>query len=107
MKIDLLSATATRSDALLSRETQVLSRGHTANSVSMPLATSPSLYADDHLALFQDAEVDGLLDTPLQATIDILLPVGFTEVGLLLGKKEWIDTAVQVRILPSVSTGLD
>lgn len=73
----------------------------------MPLTTSPSLDADDHFALLQDAEVDSLLNTPLQATVDILLPVGFIEVGLLLREEEWINTAVQVRILKIVSSDLD
>jgi hypothetical protein len=71
----------------------------------MPLTASPPLDADDHFTLFQDAEIDGLLDTPLQATVDILLPVSFVEIGLLLGEEEWIDTAVQMRILTNVSTG--
>lgn len=68
--------------------------GHTADSVGMPLATSPPLDTDDHFAFFENVEVNGLLDTPLEAAIDILLPVGFIKVGLLLGEEKRVDTAV-------------
>jgi len=105
MTIDPLTATATQLcesssqyslDILLSGKTQVLSRGHAADSISMTLATSPPLDANDHFALSQDTKVDGLLDTPLEATVDILLPVSFFEIGLLPGEEERVDTAVQV-----------
>ena len=52
----------------------------------MTLSTTPSLNADDHVAFIQNAEVDGLLDTPFQTTVDVLLPIGFVEVGLFAGE---------------------
>lgn len=41
----------------------------------MTHAALPSLDDDDALALGEDAELEGLGDTPLDAAIDVLLPV--------------------------------
>ena len=50
----------------------------------MSHAASPSLHTDHWLALVQDTEFDALLDTPLQAVVDIFLPIGLVEVRLFL-----------------------
>lgn len=81
---------------LLSRKAQILPRRYTANRVGVAFTTAPSLDTDDHVTLFQYAEVNGGLDAPLQTAINILLPVGFTEVGLLLGEEERIHPAIQM-----------
>jgi len=62
-------------------------------------ASSPSLYTDYRLALTENAEVDGVLDTPLDTLVNIFLPWVLLEVGLLLGEVEGVDATVEVRIL--------
>lgn len=68
----------------------------------MPLATAPALNADDVIAPAQDAEFNGFADPPLEAAIDILLPIILAEVGLLLWEDEGIDTTIQMGILASM-----
>ena len=55
---------------------------------------SPSLHTDHWLALIQNPEFDALLDTPLEAVVDIFLPVGLVEVGLFVGEQEWVDAPI-------------
>jgi len=63
---------------------------------------SPALYTDNRLALTENAEVDGVLDTPLNTLVNIFLPWVRLEVGLLFGKVEGVDAAVEVGILGNV-----
>jgi len=65
----------------------------------MAFATAPALDADDVVAFVQNAELDGLGDTPLEAAVDIFLPVGLLPVRLLLGEEEGVDAAVEVGVL--------
>lgn len=72
----------------------------------MPLATAPALDTDHVVAPAQDAKLDGFANPPLEAAIDILLPIILAEVGLLLWEDEGIDTAIQVGILSSMLVSL-
>lgn len=72
----------------------------------MPLATAPALDADDIVAPAQNAEPDGFADPPLEAGIDILLPIIPTKFGLLLWEDEGIDTTIQMGILSSILVSL-
>lgn len=64
----------------------------------MAHTTAPSLNTDDASTLLDDTKLDTVVDTPLQTTVDILLPNLDVEVGLGLREVEGIDTTVQVRI---------
>lgn len=65
----------------------------------MAHTAAPALNADDVVALVYDAELETVRDTPLETTVDILLPDLDIEVGLVLGEEEGPDTSVQVRVL--------
>ncbi len=60
----------------------------------MALSTTPALNANNVVALVKYPKLDGLGDSPLQAAVDIHLPVLFIEVRLLFGEEEGIDAAV-------------
>jgi hypothetical protein len=62
-------------------------------------ASSPALHADDWRTLLENTELDGVHDSPLQATINVLLPWLGLEVGLVFREVEWIYAAVQVGVL--------
>lgn len=66
----------------------------------MTLPATPSLNTDDIVPFGQDTELDGLGDSPLETSVDVLLPIVFVEIGLGLLKKEWVDATIQMRILP-------
>jgi hypothetical protein len=78
---------------------QILLSGHNSKSVRMSHSTSPALHADNWIALVQYAEFDRIHDTPGQAAIHIYLPGDLVKVWLCFCKVEWIDAAVQVRVL--------
>ena len=40
----------------------------------MTHTTSPALDGDDRVALGEDTKLDGVVDTPLETLVDILLP---------------------------------
>ena len=84
--------------ALTSRikQTQVFRRRYHANRVRVTLPTAPALHTNHQIILLQNAKIDGVLDAPLEAAINILLPVCFVEVGLLLRVEEGVDTSVKV-----------
>lgn len=65
----------------------------------MAHAATPALNANDGVALVDDAELETVVDSPLEAAVDVLLPDLDIEVGLLLGEEEGPDAAVQVRVL--------
>lgn len=48
--------------------------GNDAEGVGVTHAASPALDGDDGVALGKDTEVDGILDTPSETLVDILLP---------------------------------
>lgn len=85
---------------LLSRKTQIRFGGDDTEGIGMTLPATPSLNTDDVVAIGQDTELDGLGDSPFETSVDVLLPIVFVEIGLGLLKKEWVDTTIQVRILP-------
>ena len=60
----------------------------------MALSTTPSLNANDVIALSKDAKLNGLSDTPFEAAVDVYLPVLLIEVGLLLREEEGVDAAI-------------
>ena len=65
----------------------------------MAHSAPPALHADDGVALAEHTELDGVHDAPLETAVDVLLPWGLLEVGLLLGEVEGVYTAVQVGVL--------
>jgi hypothetical protein len=60
--------------------------------------TLPALDNDNGLPLAQNAQAHGLLDTPGDSSVDILLPVDLGEIWLGLVEQEWVDTTVQVSV---------
>jgi len=77
-----ISFTSTR--LVVSLVAEVWLGSHHADSVGVTHTTPPSLHAHNLVALSENAEIDGVLDTPLEATVDVLLPWRRLEVGLLL-----------------------
>lgn len=69
-----------------------------ADGVGVAHTTSPALHTDDGIALGQYAELHGVANAPLETLVNILLPWGVLEVGLLDVVVEWPDTTVQVRV---------
>lgn len=65
----------------------------------MALSAAPALHTDDVVALVDDAELETVVNTPLEAAVNVLLPNLNVEVGLGLGECEWPDATVQVRVL--------
>jgi hypothetical protein len=82
----------------LIRQSEILLSRNNADCVGVALTTAPALNTDDGLALLENTQLDGLADTPLETTVDILLPVGATEVRLGLREMEGIHATVQVRV---------
>lgn len=66
----------------------------------MTRSPAPSLHTHDIVALAQDAELDGLGDPPLQATVDVLLPIVPVEIRLGLLEEERVHATVEMGILP-------
>ncbi len=64
----------------------------------MSLAAAPALDTDNAVAFGEHAKLDGLADTPLQAFVDVFLPISVGEVRFRFGEHEWIDTAVKMSI---------
>lgn len=76
-----------------------------AEGVGVTHTALPALNNDNGLALVENVEGNGVAETPLDATINILLPVDLAKVGLGLGEKEGVDTTVKMgeprsRIVP-------
>lgn len=65
----------------------------------MTLPSTPALDADNWIAVVKDAELDGIHNSPLETEIYVLLPWDLIKVWFILRIDEWIDTAVQMRIL--------
>lgn len=65
----------------------------------MAHTAAPALDTDDVVTLVDDTELETVVDTPLEAAVDVLLPDLDVEVGLLLGEGEGPDATVQVRVL--------
>ena len=65
----------------------------------MAHTTPPALHADDGITLVENTELDRVHDAPLETAVNILLPWGLLEVGLLLGEEEGVDATVQVGVL--------
>lgn len=61
--------------------------------------TSPSLNADDGVALADDFELESVAETPLESAVDVFLPDLDVEVGFLLREVEGVDAAVEVGVL--------
>jgi hypothetical protein len=79
-------------------KTQVLLGRDDPQRVGMAHTTPPALHTDHGIALGQHTQLDGVGDAPLEAGIDILLPRGGLEVGLLLRVVEGVHATVEVRI---------
>ena len=65
----------------------------------MSHATAPTLHTDYSIPMIEDAELDGVHDTPLESVINILLPWHFIEIWLLFREDEGVDATIQVRVL--------
>ena len=66
--------------------------------VSMASTASPALDSNNSLALGEKIERHGVLHTPLETLVDILLPDDLVEVGLGLRVVEGVDAAVEVGV---------
>lgn len=73
----------------------------------MAHTATPSLNTDNGIALVDDAELETVVNGPLQTTVNILLPDLDIEVRLLLAEVERPDTAVQVRVLESTVVSVE
>jgi hypothetical protein len=67
------------------------------------LAATPALNANHSITCFENVELDGIQNTPLETLVNILLPWDFPKVWLLLREDEWVDTAIKMRVLDIVS----
>jgi hypothetical protein len=92
--------------ARLLSQTKVLLSGDHTDGVGVAHTAAPALHADNGVTLVDDAELETVVDTPLEATVNVLLPDLDVEVRLGLGEEEWPDTAVQVRVLDRKSVKL-
>lgn len=66
--------------------------------VGVAHAALPALDDNHCVVVGEDVELQRLGDTPLDTSIDILLPVNLGEVGLVLGEVEGIYATVQVSV---------
>ena len=83
---------------LLNGQAEVLLSGHHTNGVGVAHTATPALNTDDGVALVDDAELETVVDGPLKAAVDVLLPDLDVEVGLLLGEVEGPHATVQVGV---------
>lgn len=84
---------------LFHHQTEVLLSWDYTDGVGVALATAPTLNTDNRVTLVNDTQLESVGDTPLEASVNILLPDLDVEVRLLLREVEGVDTAVQVGIL--------
>lgn len=94
-------------EGLLHGQTEVLIGGHHTNGVGVAHTATPSLDTDDRVTLVDDSELETVVDTPLEATVDIFLPDLDVEIRLGLGEVERPHTAVQVGVLELLSAKND
>ena len=87
---------------LLHAQTEVLLGGHYTNGVGVAHTAAPSLDTDDGVALVDDTKLETVVDTPLEAAVDILLPNLDVEVGLGLGEVEGPHATVKVGVLENL-----
>ena len=83
-------------------KTQIFLRRNHSDSIGVPLAASPALNTHYLIPLVQNAKLDSILDSPLEATINVLLPVCLLEVRFLSWVKEGIHAPIKVRVLKMV-----
>lgn len=84
---------------LLESQTKVLLCWDHTDCVGVAPTTTPALNTDNVVTLVDNAQFDTVRDTPLKATVDILLPALEVEVGLPLVEEERPYTSVKVGIL--------
>lgn len=80
-------------------EAEVLLGRDNTDGVGVAHAAPPALDAHDWVTLVKDTELDGVVDAPLEAAVDVLLPRSVLEVWLLLVEEEGINATVKVGIL--------
>ena len=73
----------------------------------MALAASPALDANHTVTMREDTQFDGLSNAPLQALIDVFLPVCGAKVRLGLGKAEWVYASVEMSIARGTCVACD
>jgi hypothetical protein len=66
-------------------------------------ATTPALDTDDVVALVNEAELESVGNTPLEAAVNIFLPDLDVEIGLLLREGEGPDTTIQMGVLDNTN----
>lgn len=66
--------------------------------VGVAQPSSPALHGDDGVTLVQQTETHGLIHSPSQTLIDVLLPYSLVKIRLRLRVSEGINTTVQMRI---------
>lgn len=66
--------------------------------VGVAQASSPALYGDDDIALVDQTKNHGILYSPPQTLVNVVLPYGLVEIGLSFGVNKGIDTTIQVRV---------
>lgn len=69
-----------------------------AERVGVAHTALPALDDDEGVARRHDVELQRLRDAPLDAAVDVLLPVDLGEIGLVLREVEWVHAAVQVAV---------
>ncbi len=65
----------------------------------MTPSAAPPLHGNDLIPLIEYPEADGFSNTPLQARIHVLLPVRLVKIRLPSRVQEWINAAIEMRIL--------
>jgi len=58
------------------------------------LSTAPALNANDVVTSCKNTKLDGFMDTPLEATVNINLPILLVKVRLLLREEEGVDASI-------------
>lgn len=66
--------------------------------VGVAQASSPTLHGDDDVTLAEQTKTHGLLHSPPQTLVNVVLPYSLVEIWLGFGIDEGIDTTVQVRV---------
>lgn len=70
--------------------------------VGIAQTSSPALHGDDNVALVEQTKFYGLVNSPPQTFVNIVLPYSLVEIGLSFRVNKGIYTTVQVRVSSSV-----
>lgn len=73
-------------------------RGGECLRVGVAQASSPALYGDDDITLVDQTKTHGLVHSPSQTLVNVVLPYNLGEIRLSFGVNKGIDTTIQVRV---------